>query len=89
MNDNQNFWNAINLLNIYSVYLGLENLYENRAQSEHNDVQTANDKQAQYILEEINRRFEEQNVILEHLMSDVAAIKNANNLLIEKRKADK
>ena len=30
-----------------------------------NDVQSANDRQAEYLLNEINRRFDEQNKILE------------------------
>lgn len=55
----------INLLNILSFVVGMQNLQENREQSEHNDVQAANDKQAKFLLSEINRRFEEQNKILE------------------------
>lgn len=46
----------------------MENLQENRQQSAHNDVQVANDKQAQYLLEEINKKFEEQNKILDKLV---------------------
>lgn len=63
MNEQQqnNFSNLINLL---SLALGIENLQENRAQSKHNDVQAANDAQAEYLLSEINRRFDEQNEIL-------------------------
>lgn len=41
------------------------NLLENREQSKQNDVQAANDQQAQYLLQEINRRFDEQNKILD------------------------
>ena len=55
----------INLINILSFVVGLENMRENRLQSAQNDVQSANDSQAKYLLNEINRRFDEQNKILE------------------------
>lgn len=58
----------INLINILSFMVGVENLSENRIQSAHNDVQIANDKQAEYLLNEINRRFDEQNKILARLV---------------------
>lgn len=54
----------INLINVLSFVIGYSNLQENRQQSAHNDVQAANDKQTQYLLQEINRRFNEQNKIL-------------------------
>lgn len=64
MNEQQQFYfsNAINLL---ALALGIENLQENRAQSAHNDVQAANDRQAEYLLAELNKKFDEQNAILE------------------------
>lgn len=55
----------INLINILSLVVGLQNMQENRLQSAQNDVQAANDKQAHYLLQEINRRFDEQNKILD------------------------
>ena len=55
----------INLINILSFVVGLQNVQENRLQSVQNDVQAANDKQAKYLLNEINRKFNEQNKILE------------------------
>ena len=55
----------INLINILSLVVGLQNMQENRLQSAQNDVQSENDKQAEYLLNEINRRFDEQNKILE------------------------
>lgn len=58
----------INLINILSFMVGLENMQENRLQSAQNDVQAANDKQAHYLLQEINRRFDEQNKILARLL---------------------
>ena len=55
----------INLINVLSFVIGYSNLQENRLQSAQNDVQAANDRQAEYLLNEINRRFDEQNKILE------------------------
>lgn len=70
---NQNFMDFLNLLNVYSVYLALENLYENRQQSEHNDVQAANDKQAAFLLEELNKKFDEQNEMLIQILRALSA----------------
>ena len=64
-NDNNEL---INLINILSFVIGYSNLQENRQQSANNDVQAANKAQAKYLLNEINRRFDEQNKILEELM---------------------
>lgn len=47
--------NFFDLLNLASVLIGLQNLNENRTQSAHNDVQRENDKQAKFLLQEINR----------------------------------
>ena len=58
----------INLINILSFVVGLQNMQENRLQSAQNDVQAANDRQAEYLLDEINRRFDEQNRTLERLI---------------------
>lgn len=46
-------------------------MQENRLQSAQNDVQMANDRQAKYLLEEINRRFDEQNVILRNIQKEL------------------
>ena len=61
----------IDILAVASVLLGMQNLQENRQQSAHNDVQLANDKQAEYLLSEINRRFDEQNKTLEELVKTI------------------
>ena len=63
-NDNNEL---INLINILSFVIGYSNLQENRQQSANNDVKAANKAQAKYLLNEINRRFDEQNKILEEL----------------------
>lgn len=60
-NNNQNY---SDLLNVLSLILALENLSENRQQSQYNDVHKANDEQAKLLLKEINEKFEEQNIIL-------------------------
>ena len=62
MNDQNNTFG--NWIDIIALLIGLQNLYENRWQTAQNDVQSANDKQAEYLLSEINRRFDEQNAIL-------------------------
>ena len=63
--------NDFDLLQILSIILGYQNLIENRQQSAHNDVSAANDRQAVYILEEISRKFEEQNAMLERILKAV------------------
>lgn len=66
------------LLGIASLYLGLKNLTENEQQSDaqlkilkQNDVGAANDKQAAYLLEELGRKFDEQNAMLEEILKAV------------------
>ena len=49
----------INIINIMSFVVGLQNMHENRLQSDQNDVQAENGRQAEYMLNEINRRFDE------------------------------
>lgn len=66
--DNQNPWNALNLLNVVSVFLALENLYENRAQTAQNDVNAANERESRYLLEELGKRFNEQNEMLAEIL---------------------
>ena len=58
----------INLINILSFVVGLQNMQENSKQSSRNDVQYSNKEQARYLLQEINRRFDEQNRMLERLI---------------------
>lgn len=67
------------LLNIVSILLALQNLQENREQTKQNDVQTANDKQAKILLDEIGAQFAEQNKTLKRIEDKV------NTLLAQKR----
>ena len=59
-----NSLNYSDLLNALSLILAVENLKQNEAQSQYNDVHKANDEQAKLLLKEINERFEKQNIIL-------------------------
>ena len=43
----------LDLLAILSFIIGYNNLIENREQSEYNDINSANDKQAKYLLNEM------------------------------------
>ena len=71
MNNNENKLNMIDLISVISFLVGLENLYENRQQSEQNDVQSANDRQAKYLLEWLGRKFEEQNELLRKILEKI------------------
>lgn len=62
-NDNDNFGD---LLNLFSVILGYENLMENRQQSADNDVNSANQRQAKQILDDLHEQFNSQNAMLEY-----------------------
>ena len=75
MNDRLEF---ADLLGIASLYLGLKNLTENEQQSDaqlkilkQNDISAANDKQAAYILEDLGRKFDEQNQMLKEILEAV------------------
>lgn len=74
---NQN--NVMNAIEILSFILTVQNLYENREQSEQNDIQAANDKQARYLLKEMNKKFDEQNQMIRKIMVDIDDIKRTMN----------
>lgn len=65
--DSRRQFDALDVVSIMSFLLGYENLMENRAQSAANDVSAANDKQAQYLLQELGRKFDEQNEMLKQI----------------------
>lgn len=76
MNDKQ--YDFLDFLSIMSFYLGYRNLIENEAQSKNtdelikkNDINSANDRQARFLIEELNRKFEEQNAMLERILKAV------------------
>lgn len=68
----ENPYEPLDLLSLLSVLLGYQNLVENRQQSAHNDVSAANDKQAKTLLEELNKRFDEQNVMLRKILEVIS-----------------
>lgn len=61
----------LDVLTALSFVLGYENLMENRQQSRQNDVSAANDKQAKFLLERINRRFDEQDRVIKEIADAV------------------
>lgn len=60
-NDNGSFWD---LLSLFGIMLGYENLMENRKQSEDNNVEKHNQRQAKQILDDLHEQFEKQNELL-------------------------
>lgn len=60
--------NFFDILNLASLIIGIQNLNENREQSAHNDIQGENQRQAEFLLREINRQFEEQNKLLRRIL---------------------
>lgn len=73
-NNNNNSDMAGNLLDLISVLVGLENLMENRQQSAENDVNSANQRQAKEILDDLHEQFNKQNIMLEyqnHLLEEI------------------
>lgn len=76
-NNNPNY---SDLLNALSLILAVENLKQNEAQSQYNDVHRANDEQAELLLEKINKRFAEQN---ENIAQILAIQQNHTDMLRE------
>lgn len=68
-NNNQQQISFLDLLTILSFIIAIENLQENREQSAHNDVQTANARQERSLLKEIKKMFEEQNKMLNEIIA--------------------
>lgn len=65
MQDNDRF---LDLVNIISLIIGMQNLQENREQSAHNNIHTENDLQAKYLLAEINKQFAELSTLLNKII---------------------
>lgn len=77
MGDNGNNNNSFgDLLNLISVMLGYENLMENRQQSADNDVNSANQRQAKQILDDLHSQFDIQNEVLKYQNSLLEQILN-------------
>lgn len=75
---NNNNPNYSDLLNALSLILAIENLKQNEAQSQYNDVHRANDAQAEFLLENINKRFYEQN----ETINEILKICKENNAIL-------
>lgn len=72
----QRQFDVLDIISVLSFLLGYQNLQENRQQSDHNDVSAANDKQAKFLLEELDRKFEEQNEMLMQILEELQNGKN-------------
>ena len=70
--------NYSDLLNALSLILAVENLKQNEAQSQYNDVHKANDEQAELLLEKINKRFAEQ----DETINEILKICKENNAIL-------
>lgn len=75
---------ADTLVGLLSIYLGVRNLTENEQQSDAQlkilqqiDVGAANDRQAAYLLEELGRKFDEQNQMLKRYTEIKALLETA------------
>lgn len=75
---NNNGVEFADFLALFSIYLGARNLVENEQQSDaqlkilrQNNVGAANDKQAAYLLQELGRKFDEQNELLNEILKVV------------------
>jgi hypothetical protein len=82
-NFNNNFFD---ILNLASLIVGIQNLNENREQSAHNDIQTENQRQAEFLLSEISRQFAdikslfaEQNKTLERIVQALQKLNEMEN----------
>ena len=64
MNNN----NFSDVLNAVALLVDVQNLQENREQSEHNNIQAENQKQTEHLLKEINKQFQEQNELLKEIL---------------------
>lgn len=64
-NDNNND-NIGNLLDLISIWLGYENLIENRQQSADNNIAKRNKEQSDQLLADLHKQFDKQNETLKY-----------------------
>ena len=69
MNETQRQFDFLDILNVISFMIAIENLQENRSQSAKNDVNAATDKQTHVLLDEVKGLFEEQNTMLREILA--------------------
>lgn len=65
-NNGNNDDNIGNLLDLISIWLGYENLIENRQQSADNDVAKRNKEQSDQLLADLHKQFDKQNETLKY-----------------------
>lgn len=65
-NNGNNNGNIGNLLDLISIWLGYENLIENRQQSADNDVTKRNKEQSDQLLADLHKQFDKQNETLKY-----------------------
>lgn len=66
-NQNENYF--MNAVDILALLIGLQNLFENRTQSAQNDVNAANEREARYLLDELGKRLDAQDAMLEDILA--------------------
>lgn len=71
--NNNRQYDFLDIISVLSFVLAIENLKENREQSDHNDVSKANQKQADYLLKQVKSLFEEQNRVLQEILDRLNA----------------
>lgn len=69
----------IDFLQLFSIFLGYQNLIENREQSAHNDVEKANQQQAEFLLNKIVEQFNQQNKLLYEILEKLGGVNNGYN----------
>lgn len=72
MNNEQMQFDFLDIINLISFLIAIENLQENRQQSAQNDVNAATDKQTNVLLDEVKGLFEEQNTMLREILAKVS-----------------
>lgn len=66
MNNDNNFLS--NILDLISIILGYQNLIENREQNAQNNINSSNEKQAKMLLDDLHKKFDEQNKMLKEIL---------------------
>lgn len=67
-------------LDILSIWIGYENLIENREQSAQNDISKHNQIQAKVILDDLHAKFDEQNKLLTKILKLLEKENKENDL---------
>lgn len=65
-NNGNNDDNIGNLLDLISIWLGYENLIENRQQSADNNIAKRNKEQSDQLLADLHKQFDKQNETLKY-----------------------